>query len=237
MKRLICLILMITILTGCSATARFDVDKNTVKESFTAVASNDSEYKEMKNWPGFPLPIFYDQELENPFGNEKQNGVSYYNASFDDTNKKVTIDSSFSLKEHSRSSLVRGCFKHYNVVKNDDVTIFSTSNGLICSFTNFNIVVSTPYLVVKSNASSVDSTNNVYTWKVNNSNKNNVSVYMEIDFSRKFNQQDDNSDENAKTTNKRVSNVLVIGIFVAIVVGTIFTIIVLNTRKNKLSKL
>ena len=244
MKKVVLIVLVLIGLTGCSATANINIDKDKVTEKITVTGSSKSEYSEIKKFS--PVTLYYDQELDDPYGNEKESNVLYYDISTNDSTKTAVASASFDLSQHTRSSMVRGCFKYYNIVDNNGNTVFSTSNGLICRFTNFDIVVSTPYLVVSNNATKVDTQNNIYTWKVNNSNKENISVYIEIDFSKKYNEKDDNTSSSSNTStnskkevkqNKNVSSGLVFIAIVVIVAITIAIIIILRNKKNKLNNI
>ena len=192
-------------LTGCSTTARIEIEKNTIKETITATASNASEYQKIKNWNNSVLPLYYDQELDNPFGTpKKESGVRYYDVNTNNSARMVTATGQFNLNNHTKSSMVRGCFKYYNIIQNGNTAIFSTSNGLICRYTNFKIVVSTPYLVTANNATNVDTQNNIYTWVVSNSNKDTISVNLNIDFSKLYNdKKEDNPNDKKDTENSQ----------------------------------
>ena len=165
---LLIVLIMLCCLTGCSATTNININKNKITETTTVIGSNNVEYSKIKNWSGFPLPLYYDQSLKNPFGNnrEKEKGVPYYDVTFIDNDRKAIAVGEYALNNHNRSSIIRGCFKYYNIVKNNNITTFSTSNGLICRYTNFRIVVTTPYTVVKNNATNVDTNTNTVPTKI-----------------------------------------------------------------------
>lgn len=244
MKRIFGLLIVIFFLTGCSATVNVSIDKDTVSETVRVSEQNVNKYNQMKNWGGFPVPLYYDQELEAPLWmpkREKEAGVSYYNVSFDDANKTIVTSGKFSKNQHNRSSIVRRCFKLYNVISEGDKTIFSTSNGLICAFKNFDIVVNTPYTVVANNASKVDTDTNTYTWSVNDSNANDIGVYLEIDFSKKYNEPETNYGDNNETSNQQKGEntsstliyIFIIASIIILAVGGIY----LYKRKQKVSSL
>ena len=247
MKKLFLLTIVLFLATGCSATANISIDQGEITESIEVVSDNDNEYKEVSGWYGFPLTKYYDQELENPFGGskEKESGVPYYDTKFDETQKKVTATATFETSEHIRSSVVRGCFQSYNVAADENdpnLVTFATSEGLICDFSNFNIVVNTPYKVVQSNASSVDQINNTYTWKINDSNKMSASVSLVVDFSKRLD-ENGTTKENKETNEpvKRESDSGVSSMFIYIVIISIIFIIVillliLKAKKNKVSE-
>ncbi len=212
MKKIYALLIGIVFLTGCSATANISIDKDSVVENIKVYEQDTNQYNKYKNWNGFPVPLYYDQDLKVPLwmkDRTKETGVSYYDVKNDDNNKTIETTGKFKLNNHNRSSLVRNCFKLYNIINEDSKTIFSTSKGLTCAFRNFDIKVSTPYVVVANNADRVDSENNVFTWNINSSNAKTASVYLEIDFSKRFNEEDTNSNNGNATQNSNNSNIFV----------------------------
>ena len=221
MKRIYLLLIGLVLLTGCSSTVNISIDKNTITEKVKISESNYTKYNQIKNWNGFPAPLFYDQELNVPTwmpNREKESGVSYYEVSENNSNKTLEITGSFSLKNHNRSSLVRNCFRFYNVITEGQKTIFSTSKGLTCSYRNFSVVVSTPYVVLNNNADGVDKEHNTYTWNINSSNAKKVGIYMEVDFSKKYNEDPNetiNEDDN-KSAESNYYTYLIVGILIVL---------------------
>ena len=244
MKKIYFLFVIVLFLTGCSATANISIDKDSVIENIIVSEQDTNKYNKYKNWGGFPVPLYYDQELQAPLwmpNREKEKGVSYYDVVKNDSNKTIEITGKFTSKNHNRSSLVRNCFRFYNVINEGSKTIFSTSKGLTCAFKNFDIKVSTPYTVVTHNADKVDSENNVFTWKVNSSNSKNVGIYLEIDFSKKYNETETSYGDNNETSNQQKgentsSTLIYIFIIVAIIILAVGGIY-LYRRKQKVSSL
>lgn len=221
MKKIYILLIVVLFLTGCSSVVNISIDKNSVAETVNISESNLSRYNAIKNWNGFPAPLYYDQNLDTPMwmpNREKESGVSYYDVVSDDQNHSLKITGNFNLEDHTRSHLVRKCFRFYNVIPEGQKTIFSTSKGLICSYRKFSIVVSTPFVVLNNNADTVDKDNNTFTWNVNNSNYKNVGLYMEVDFSKKFKEESNNDSVSAKTSSNSNYLYIIIGAIVVLVV-------------------
>ncbi len=246
MKKKIVLFGILFCLTGCSANVNINIDDNKVTENITATASNSSEYSEFKNWNGFPLPLYYDQELENPFAQkrEKESGVEYYNVSFDDSKKSFTANAEFDFESHTRSSMIRNCFNYYNIIEEGNNITFSTSSGLICSFSNISINVITPYKVIDSNANTINENDNIYTWKINNSNSRNISIYFVIDKSKSYktneedkkNYNDTNSTSERNNNNKNNQSIFIaIGVIIGVIV--LITIFILKLKSKKASEI
>lgn len=224
MKKIHLLFIIVLFLTGCSASANISIDKNSIVETVNIIEQDTNKYNKYKNWNGFPVPLYYDQDLKVPLwmqNREKESGVSYYDVKNDDNNKTLNITGKFTVNNHNRSSLVRNCFKLYNVINENSKTIFSTSQGLTCAFKNFDIRISTPYTVVTNNADKVDSENNVFIWNINSSNAKNASVYLEVDFSKKYKEDENTNYEDTSQKEEKSNN------FIYIIVIIVTTIIIL----------
>lgn len=241
MKKNILLIAMLLLMTGCYADANFTIDNKHVTEEYTIFAKY-SDYDEVKKSATYPLPLYYDTDIEDPYSSnpKKQSGIKYYESNVDDNNMKATVKGVFSLKKHVKSSVVRNCFKFYNITTgdNNDILTFSTSEGLTCDFSNFNINVKTPYKVIYNNADLIDQNNNIYTWKINNNNRASIAISLTIDFSQKYNEEN-NTEENTyppSSHNKKEqkkNNVVLYSIIIGIVILLlIFILFLLNKKKN-----
>lgn len=250
MKKLLLLIISILFITGCTANINIDINKDTVKEEYT-IYGNNSDYNEIKETATYPTPLFYDAEVENPYSptGKKQSGIQYYDSKYDDTNKKVTIVGTFSLKEHIKSSVIRNCFQYYNITDDDETgeTTFSTSSGLTCEFNKFTLRIKTPYKVTQNNADLVNNEENIYIWKFNDKNSNNKSIIITINFSEIYNEQNNNqnpnidnsTDDTTITTNKTKKDsspipVIIISVVIAMI---IILAIILKGKQKKVSKL
>ncbi len=240
-KRIFVLLIVVLILTGCKATVNVNIDKNSVSEDVVVRAESNSEYNQARNWIKTPLPLYYDEDLENPFGDhtEKERGVKYYSTKADPQTKRVTGHAKFSINDHMKSSLAKNCFRLYNITEDGDVKVFSTSKGLICYFTNFDIVVTTPYKVISNNAHSVNANSNTFVWHVTKANARTVSVFLQVDFSQKYNEvkkdnsnTENNTHEDKPTNTDRTTLYLVLGGIVFVIVLITFCVLMVKYKKN-----
>ena len=114
MKKIILLFILVLFITGCKATVNVNIDKDNVTEKVSVYEKNTTTYNNMKNWEGFPVPLYYNQDLEVPSwmpNREKEQGVPYYNVEFNDDINTITGTGKFSFNNYKRSSLVNNCFK------------------------------------------------------------------------------------------------------------------------------
>ena len=242
-KKSILFIVILFCMSGCSAVVNINIDKDSVSEEYL-ISGNSSDYKTIKENVSYSLPLSYDAEVENPFsGNTtKEAGIDYYDITTDDTNKKATIRGNFTLNNHTKSNVIRNCFKYYNILggENSDEMVFSTSNGLTCEFNNFTLNIKTPYKVVASNANKVDEQNNIYTWQSNNKNSKEFGVNLTIDFSQKYNEtnkSDNQENKNEQQNTKNTNNSFIWIIILIIIIITIIAFIILKNKERKVSEI
>ena len=232
MKKICLILITILCLTGCSSVVNIDIGNDKVSEEVVLTAGSDNEYYKIKNANVFPLTLYYDQELKNPFNaNEEESGVRYYNVTSDIDSKKVTVTGNFDYDSHVRSSVVRNCFKLYNILKENNEVIFSTSEGIICSYNKFTLNVTTPYVVTSSNASKIDRSTNTYTWNFNKQNARNAYVNLKIDLSKKANAYNGNFNDE-EISSKSNNNVLFITILMIVFMIVISVIYVYKKKKS-----
>lgn len=242
MKKIIILLIICFSLCGCSSEVNINIDKDTVTEVYNIMGNNQEEYNQMKNTEVFPLTLYIDEETSNPWGNERESGVSYYKTEYNDFNRTLTVKGTFALSEHNRSNIINQCFRYYDIRSDETSTVFSTSEGITCKYNNFKLNIKTPYLVMTNNAHSIDKTTNTYTWNVNDANTNNINIYLEVDFSKKFDGNNNESDNTAiedfnqnNETNDNESSNSLIWLYIGIIgFASVVVIVFILIRKNKM---
>lgn len=237
MKKYCFILVLILFLTGCSGKVTININKNTITEKLEVSKLDNNTYNQLKTWSGFPIPLYYDQELDKPLwlpNREKESGVSYYDVTFNDETKHANISGSFTLNSHERSTAVRRCFKYYDIKKEGEVVSFATGHGLVCAFTNFDVIITTPYKVVNHNANSFDTTNNTYVWNITDANAQKAYIYLEVDFSQNSNGEkikdpiNDNNDNIEKHNYKYIYYTILL-ILLLLVLGSIY---IFNKKKT-----
>lgn len=251
MKKIYFILPILLIITGCSSKINIDIDQNSVIETVELQNLESETYSKLKTWNGFPLQLYHDEELNDPAwlpNREKESGVKYYDITFNDSNNSLLGTGIFTIDEHHRSSLIRRCFKYYDVRKAGQITSFETGHGLICAFQNFSVTVSTPYKVINSNAHKIDEENNTYTWNITKENKNDVYISLKIDFSKKYKEEEqvvpqtpteniENQEQNNSVNNILTTKNIIIITSILMLIAMSVIIIILKSKYNNTSKL
>lgn len=196
MKRIIPLLILLFLVTGCSANYNIEIYNNTIKEDmeyFDSISSNwDSgvqfglTYRELVTESiNYPYPIFYNTVVDEN-DRIKLEGVEYYNNTFISDNyklgQKLSYDK-FTLDNFSNSSIVKKCYQYFNVIEENENIILSTSTENMCfdlypNLDAITIHLKTNHKVVSSNAS--NNSGYRYTWNLRRETKDDSAITITI---------------------------------------------------------
>lgn len=193
MKKILLLISLFFVITGCEATYNLEIGEE-IKEEINIyttdmynlnVPMEDYNNFSLKDMFGFQLdgfyPVYFNDENYNPYLEEKQDNVKYYNQSaINDSNKYgIKYDYRFKFNDYYRSRAVNSCYKEVNLANNNGIYSLTTNNVAKC-FDNYSLLdrvtinIKTTYKVIYSNADNVS--NGVYTWNITKNNYKSKSI-------------------------------------------------------------
>ena len=182
MKRLICLVSILFILTGCTAEYRLKIDDDFDESILYYVGDGEDLYQYRNN----NIPLYYD-ELPPSEVTEKVEGIHYYDYVDVTSDKSVTKSSHrfLDISELSRGFITTSCIGSidYTMNSSDNTVDISTLNKFKCFevFPNLDTVsikieLADKYEVVETNATRNE--NNTLMWYFNKSNPNNCSIHL-----------------------------------------------------------
>ena len=196
MKKKFILLILLFLVTGCSANYDIEIYNNTVKEDmeyFDSISSNwDSEalygltYRELvTDSVSYPYPVF-DSTVVDENDTIKIDGVEYYdNKLISDSNKLGQSLSyhKFNLDNFNDSSIVKKCYKYFSILEEGDNIILSTSLENTCfdaypSLDYITVNLKTNHKVVSSNADVVNGYH--YTWNLSRENKDDSAILITL---------------------------------------------------------
>ena len=196
MKKKFLLLILLFLVTGCSANYDIEIYNNTVKEDmgyFDSISSDwDSEvqygltYRELVDSSiNYPYPIF-DTTVVDENDTIKLDGVLYYdNRAIHDENRlgQELSYHNFTLDNFSDSSIVKNCYKYFNIIEENNNIILSTSveNACFDKYPNLDYItvnLKTNHKVVSSNADIVDGYH--YTWNLTRENQDDAAIMITI---------------------------------------------------------
>lgn len=196
MKKKLLLLILLFLVTGCSATYDVEIYNNTVKEDMEFIEDNSSKwdseaqygltYRELlTDSVSYPYPAFNDAMVDEN-DRIKIDGVEYYdNKLISESNKlgqKLSYHK-FTLNDFEESSIIKKCYQYFTIMTQDDNIILSTSldNKCFDEYPNLDFItvnLKTNHKVVSSNADIVDGYH--YTWNLSRETKDDSAILITL---------------------------------------------------------
>lgn len=171
MKKFILLLIMTFLITGCSCNYTLKIDDK-VSEEIEVVVPNsisDTKKNQVDNILKDLNPIIddYDHKYKYNVNKKIEGNSTIYN-----------LDTKYD--NYKDSTLLAQCFEHAVFEENDDYIIINASGKFGCLYDNdeIKINIKTNKYVSSNNANLVNK--NTYTWKIDRSNRDDVSIKATI---------------------------------------------------------
>lgn len=192
-NRVMILVSILTMCSGCSINYNIDITADTIKENIeiTDLASPERTkqdiYNEYDLWYPTYINAFGDQLLEYDNTN-KIDGVEYHNKTIKEINNGYyyTYKYNYPIEKYGNASTIREVYaKKQFYIDNSSITINTDSINLLCNYSyfdelNVNITIDSEiYKVNYSNADSIN--NNKYSWKLNRTNCEDSKIILTLD--------------------------------------------------------
>ena len=232
--KLILIIIVMFLLSGCEANYSLYIDKDVFNETTTVLANSgelnayDSQtYLTMKQkidlYYKKYVDIVYQNPYYNPYLDDPQKGINYYNKELINNGKGYGFKYSYNFNKENylNSNIINTFFKNNNSVLNDNKYTLNvyTFNGFerYNDLTQVTINITTDLEVKKSNADSVY--NNVYTWTITKDDALNKKIYLEL--------------VNINKLDKKTENKIIIIIILLIFIVGLLSYAILNKKRLK----
>lgn len=191
MKRVLLIIIMCFLLSGCDVSYDVFITEESINENIGVYTDiNTSEYysgSDLKlifnDIDGFYEPIYFNEENYDNFIGGYQNGVRYYNVSrYENGNLYgLNFQNVFSHNDFYRSRAIKTCFQELDIQRNDNYYSIRTNNKCNAFDTysllnQISIKIKTNLEVISNNADNY--ADNTYTWIINRENYKNKSVRL-----------------------------------------------------------
>ena len=179
MKKFI-LVLFIFILSGCSATYNLEIDGDTFKENIDIIINKS----EIPNDNSLEFGVEQDDPI-TPFLNGENsvffsNPNVYYNKKVEEFGDYYSVNMNYQYRasEFKDSNSLNMCFDSFEFDDSKNYYIHA-EGAFYCLYPNtLSISIKTRNKVIKNNADEIKG--NVYTWIIDNNNRNNVDIEFEI---------------------------------------------------------
>jgi len=217
-KKIIILLGLVVILSGCSAKVNINIDKNKINESVSITALADDDTTKGMIYEGFReyYPVYAQDTIIDTMPDEKVSGTKYYERTVTDlgTGYIFTYTYEFDFSKYQLARTVKNAYKSVDIVndKEENTILVTTDNGGMLYFDNYpdldsvTVNIESKYKMLENNADEVN--DGVYTWNLTKSNQKNI--YLLLDTSEENETNTDNEeDSGAQEENKEESSTTV----------------------------
>lgn len=226
MKKILPLLLVL-FMTGCTVDYNITIKKSSIRENIKITEDLDKVNERIS-----------DQTIENTYSEFNNNLKRKYDSSKTKNDKTITynLSQTYTIADKLYIRAFSECFDSYIIDTSDENEyIIKTSNGFKCLSYNYNDIdtvnvnITLDQKVIDSNADSVK--NKTYTWKIDNTNFSDKSIYIKF------------KNESKKHKTDIINNNFNIDILYIVLIASgvlvLFSIVVvivlsINQKKNKL---
>ena len=217
MKKIICLLFSLMLLTGCDVVYNLDIDKDYFNEEINFIVPNKASWeKSIEHAKKTKQPAYINEDTDEKY---------YYDVKLtnDKSNYNLAYNFQYSEKNLLFSNAISTCYKYVNMDTSNNYIDFSTSPLFTCLYRDGSQVIdtvtvniTTPFEVVSNNADKVKG--KTYTWKIDNENYQDKPIKIKIKKSNTM----------AKETYIYIFIVLAI-----VIIGGILRYLILRKRRNQ----
>lgn len=183
MKKIIFLLLICLLLTGCTVNYNLDINDNNFKETLTGNVLNT----ELNNNDNTDINMFsYLITGDQPAFYKNDN--IFFNKTTNNTTNGIDFDYNYTFNEYNfnNSRIINECFDNHIYEYKDNTYYLVVSGKFNCNYSETtNINITTDYNVTANNAQTIK--NNTYTWTIDENNKDNIYFFITIDKTNKSN--------------------------------------------------
>ncbi len=230
-KKILTLILLIFMISGCSVEVNIDISDNKIKESNDITIYQNAIYTKEILRTSFRdyIPIYASNLIVDTVPDQPFSDVLYYNKNTTDLGNGYRFNYSydFDIDKYGDARTIKDGFRDYSYsYRNDIISLSTDSEGLIY-FNDYPLLeevtvnIETDYLVEENNADSVNG--NTYTWVFNKDSKKSIDIVIDTSKS---------GDRVLGIVN--VSTLVTIGVVIGIILIILVLLLIRNRKNNKI---
>ena len=230
-KKILTLILLIFMISGCSVEVNLDISDNKIKESNDITIYQNAIYTKEILRTSFRdyIPIYASDLIVDTVPDQPFSDVLYYNKKTTDLGNGYRFNYSydFDIDKYGDARTIKDGFRDYSYSYRNDIISLSTDNEGLIYFNDYPLLeevtvnIKTDYLVEENNADSVNG--NTYTWVFNKDSKKSIDIVIDTSKS---------GDRVLGIVN--VSTVITIGVVIGIVLIILVLLLIRNRKNNKI---
>ena len=215
-KRILIMIMILLLTTGCTCEYNLIIDGNTYKEEIILIGETQEEISEFQN--NWKIPIDKDEynKIAGFDGQYDTDGNVYkYNLS----GNKLDFNYNFNRSQFANSTAVSNCYDKLTVSNYNNTTIISTSSKNNCfnkylELTNIKVKIKVDREVISNNADNISG--NTYIWNITKENASDKSINLVL--SNGANEEDKPSSSSSNTNIKKNDYTLYIFLIILVII-------------------
>lgn len=230
-KKILILILLIFMISGCSVEVNVSISDMKIKESSDITVLENALYTKEILRTSFRdyIPIYAEDLIVDTIPDQPFSGTLYYNKNTTDLENGYRFNYSydFDIDKYGDARTIKEGFRDYSYSYRNDIISLSTDNEGLIYFNDYPLLeevtvnIKTDYLVEENNADSVNG--NTYTWVFNKDSKKSIDIVIDTSKS---------GDRVLGIVN--VSTVITIGVVIGIVLIILVLLLIRNRKNNKI---
>lgn len=189
MKKIILLLVLVVLLTGCSANVNLTVTSTGMQEEIIINAYSDGDTTKQQVYSSFRkyMPVFANVPLSDTEPDTNKNGIEYYNRFEQDLGSgyRFTYRYNYKFDEYKNSRSLKYGFDSKTISKNpvDKTIMISTDSSGLNYFDQYpdlesvTINIKSSYKSLQNNADYVNG--NTYTWVLKKGTKKSIYILLE----------------------------------------------------------
>lgn len=179
MKKLILIICLVFLMTGCDVTYNLTIDEDTFDEKVNmSFSKQDVDYNHLTIYLEDKIPAFFTKD---------ESERKFYNVDIVDNGNFYDLVYSYkhNFETIRKSYFASNCYQKMSITSNDEEIVISSGDGIACFIgddglraDSMTINLTTELKVLDNNADKING--NTYTWIVNENNYLDKSVYFRL---------------------------------------------------------
>lgn len=240
MKKIILLICLMVMLSGCTAEVNIDLTEKKVSEDIKITAESDSlnSKESLKGAFRQYMPVDKNVIIPDTDPDVKQRGIKYYKQDTQELGNGYIFNYKydFDFNDYNNATSLNRVFKSSSLEldrKEKELTFYTDNGGIILmdeypSFTNLVVNIKTDLKLIETNAD--QQKDGVYTWIFNNGSDN-KGIYLKLSTKKEINNNKNKEDVSAVKKVEKKENPYdkyLIFIIPGIIVIFIFIVVIIN---------
>lgn len=225
-KRILILMIILLLTTGCTCEYNLTIEENSYKEEIIIIGSTSDEISSFNN--KWEIPINKEEYNNINLEPDSNGGFTGEIYNYKLNNSRLTFNYNFNRSQYINSTAVSNCYDMLTITNSNNRTVISTSSNNKCfenhpPLNNIKIRIKVDKPVISNNADSING--NTYIWNINKSNANEKSINLILGNQNNESNENSNPNNSNNNINKNNNNIFdryILYIFIAILVIIIY---------------